>query len=212
MPANLFRLKPVCHCLPTTNNQRPTAKTCGLTLLPLRTRDLEHTYLFTIYSLNWACNHQNNQPRICVCLTYRTCSSLCLTSQKCAAAYFSTWSAKTSTVQQFLAFIAERKPIFYWNGKWTDIVKHTRIDFIYQWLQFNLPALLIRKFWLHLHTLYFYRPVSKKLIHLPTLTKTVQKYNKHNAELQRTDPGTKVKGEFSTNFYHFHRFSWENIH
>ena len=48
--------------------------------------------------------------------------------------------------------------------------------------------------------------------------------NKRNAELQRTDPGTKVAGEFSTrgdifshlmfemNFYHFHRFSWEKTH
>ena len=47
--------------------------------------------------------------------------------------------------------------------------------------------------------------------------------NKHNAELQRTDPGTKVTGElvpgdifshlmFEMNLYHFHRFSWEKVH
>ena len=48
------------------------------------------------------------------------------------------------------------------------------------------------------------------------------KKNKHNTELQRTDPGTKVTGEFSIrghifppfemNFPYFHRFSWEKIH
>ena len=50
-----------------------------------------------------------------------------------------------------------------------------------------------------------------------------RKKNKHNAELQRTDPGTKVTGELSArghmfppnvemNSYYFHRFSWEKIH
>ena len=45
------------------------------------------------------------------------------------------------------------------------------------------------------------------------------KKDKHNAQLQRTDPGTKVTGEFSTrgrishlmlemDFYHFRCFSW----
>ena len=56
-------------------------------------------------------------------------------------------------------------------------------------------------------------------------------WNKHNAELQRIDPGTKVTGQSSNkgrifppkkavfshlttkkDFYHFHRFSWEKIH
>ena len=64
---------------------------------------------------------------------------------------------------------------------------------------------------IHLCDVWFYR------------SKVKDKINKHNAELQRTDPGTKVTGEFSTrdifshlmfemNLYHFHRFSWEKIH
>ena len=46
---------------------------------------------------------------------------------------------------------------------------------------------------------------------------------KKTTELQRTDPGKKVTGEFSTkghishlmskmDLYYFHRFSWEKIH
>ena len=46
----------------------------------------------------------------------------------------------------------------------------------------------------------------------------------HNAELQRTDPGTKVTGTFSAkdrefsnimlkmDLYYFHHFSWKKIH
>ena len=62
-------------------------------------------------------------------------------------------------------------------------------------------------------------PAAEKRLNLE---KEIYTY-KHNAELQRTDPGTKVTGEFSTrdifshlmfemNLYHFHRFSWEKIH
>ena len=38
----------------------------------------------------------------------------------------------------------------------------------------------------------------QSLVEFDFLEVGIDKYNKHNAQLQRTDPGTKVTGEFST--------------